>query len=273
MYSPSPSLFTRCVLFSGFYFHSYNFSFCIHFSLVYHDCVCFLVKYCYLNEYEEKRNTHCEQLGVRERKYIRAGAHLLLCVLFLSYLCEIVLLGILYVHFMFTHNLFDWFNIFSSLWYRMESHSCSCMSRSCCFRSESSAFVLHKSNETFDSVWLFFRSDSLLNSTSQRHVNARTTASVNRVMDFVETPTFAIPAVYLYSAKKMYIYTFSMILLFFFLMRLCSHLIFFYVFLFRVHLSLNIVCACWQRHLVTIVTIWIKSMTVFFISFSCDLSL
>lgn len=56
----------------------------------------------------------------------------------------------------------------------------------------------------FDCVWIFFfnRSDSLLNSTSQRHANARATASVNRLMDFVETPTFAIPAVYLYSVKK-----------------------------------------------------------------------
>lgn len=216
---------------------------------------------------KKKRNTHSEQLGVRERKYIRAGAHLLLCVLFLSYLCEIVLLGILYVHFMFTHNLFDWFNIFSSLWYRMESHSCSCMSRSCCFRSKCSAFVLHKSIETFDSVWLFFRSDSLLNSTSQRHVNARTTASVNRVMDFVETPTFAIPAVYLYSAKKnVYIYIFNDFVVLFFNETLFSLDIFFTCFYF-VFIYHSILCAHVDNAtfcLVTIVTIWIKSMTVFF---------
>lgn len=54
-FSISFSPLTVCAFFSGFYFHSYNFSFCIHFSLVYHDCVCILVKYCYLNEYEEKK--------------------------------------------------------------------------------------------------------------------------------------------------------------------------------------------------------------------------
>lgn len=97
MYSPSPSLFTRCVLFSGFYFHSYNFSFCIHFSLVYHDCVCFLVKYCYLNEYEEKRiHTVNNWVCASANTYARA----LICC-FASCFCLICVKSFYWVFYMF----------------------------------------------------------------------------------------------------------------------------------------------------------------------------
>lgn len=126
--------------------------------------------------------------------------------------------------------------------------------------SNGSAFVSHTNPLCVWNVhiclivygFFFNRSDSLLNSTSQRHANARATASVNRLMDFVETPTFAIPAVYLYSVKKknykcIYIYyTFPMILLFFFFFNktLFSLVAFFsYLLRFHVHLSLSILCA------------------------------